>query len=152
MRQSVGFLASATRATMLASSHAAADAMATQSTPRNAKTTTTAIGARAKTTSDSQRHMPRWERKKNAAARLTTAAAAPAASIVRLLSPAKSSRITIAAPASTKLRRASQRWAGVLCGLSADGTAAARQAAEIHVPRPDRHTPQAPAPHPFRGN
>ena len=119
---------------MLASSHAAADTMATQSTPRNAKTTITAIGARAKTASDSQRNMPRRERKKNAAARLTTAAARPTASIARLLSPAKSTRITIAAAASTKLRRASQRWPGVLCGLTADVTAAAAAGAEIHGP------------------
>jgi hypothetical protein len=49
-----------------------------------------------------------------AAARLTTAAARPTATMARLFSPVKTSRITIAKPASTKLRRASQRWAGVL--------------------------------------
>ena len=71
------------------------------------------IGARTKTASDSHRQMPRRDRKKYAAARLTTAAAAPTASMARLFSPAKI-RIRIARPASTKLRRASQRWAGVL--------------------------------------
>ena len=109
---------------MLASSQTAADTIATQSTPRNAKTTITAIGARTKTASDSQRNMPRRERKKYAAARLTTAAARPVANIARLFSSAKTTRITIAAAASTKLRRASQRWPGVLCGLTADVMAA----------------------------
>ena len=94
---------------MLASSHAAADTTATHSRFRTAKTTSTAIGARTKTPSDSQRHKPRRDRKKNAAVRPTAAAARPTASIEMLLSPAKTAAMTTAAAASTKLRRASQR-------------------------------------------
>ena len=69
--------------------------------------------------------MPRWERNKNAAARLTAAAARPTASIATLFSPAKTTRITIAAPASRKLRRASQRCERVPSGLDTGVTAAA---------------------------
>ena len=115
--------------------------MATHSTPRNAKTTITAIGARTKTTSDSQRNMPRRERKKYAATRLTTAAAPPTASIARLLSPAKTSRITIATPASRKLRRASQRCERVPSGLDSGVTAAA--GAHVEATRRDARTEHA---------
>src|SRR5580658_10297688 len=68
--------------------------------------------------------MLRWERKRYAAARLTTAAVRPTATIARLFSPAKTTRTTIARPASTKLRRASQRWAGVLFGPFMVGSSA----------------------------
>ena len=74
IRQSAGSPASAPRAVTPASSHTAADTIATHSTPRNAKTTITATGARTNTTSDSQRTIPRRDKNKNAAARLTTAA------------------------------------------------------------------------------
>src|SRR5580693_1419983 len=84
----------------------------------------TAIGARTKTASDSQRQMLRRERKKYAAARPTTPAARPTATMARLFSPAKTSRITIARPASTKLRRASQRWADALFGPFMVGSSA----------------------------
>ena len=74
---------------MLASSQMAAATAATHSRFLSAKTAITAIGARTKTASDSQRHTPRLERKKYAAARLTAAPARPTASIVRLFSSAK---------------------------------------------------------------
>ena len=125
IRQSVTSPASATRATTLASSHAAADATATHSTPRTAKTTITATGARTKTASDSHRTRPRRDKNKNAATRLTTTAAPPTASIATLLNPANSSRITIATATSTKLRRASQRCERVPSGLDTGVTAAA---------------------------
>src|SRR5262249_38921306 len=56
---------------------------------------------------------PRRERKKYAAVRLTAAPPRPTASIARLLSLAKTTRITTARAASIRLRRASQRWAAV---------------------------------------
>ena len=55
---------------------------------------------------------------------------APTASIARLLSPAKTNRITIAAPASRKLRRASQRCERVPSGLDSGVTAAVGAHAE----------------------
>ena len=64
MRQSGRSPVSAWRAVTPASSQTPADTMATHSTPPTAKTTITAIGTRTKTPSDSQRTMPRRERKK----------------------------------------------------------------------------------------
>ena len=125
MRQSVWSRASAKRAVMLASSQMAAATTATHSRFLSAKTAITAIGVRTKTASDSQRHTPRRERKKNAAARLTAAPTRPTASIVKLFSSAKTATKTTARPTSTKLRRASQCCAGTLRGPTADVTAAA---------------------------
>ena len=64
MRQSGVLSVSAWRAVTPASSQTAADTMATHRTPPIAKTTITAIGAKAKIPSDSQRTMPRRDRKK----------------------------------------------------------------------------------------
>src|SRR5690348_8102489 len=94
--------------------------------------TITATGASTKTANASQRTTPRRERNTYAASRLTTAAAAAMASIARLLSPAKTSRITIARPASAKLRRASQRRRPI--GLAVEVVAAA-----VGAQAPQRH-------------
>src|SRR5437763_576019 len=110
---------------MLASSQMAAATMATHSRFLSAKTAITANGVRTKTASDSQRHTPRRERKKNAAARLTAAPTRPTASIVRLFSSAKTATKTTARLTSTKLRRARQCCAGVLRGPTAAVTTVA---------------------------
>ena len=110
---------------MPASSQIAAATIAIHSTFLSAKTAITAIGARTKTASDNQRHTPRLDRKKYAAARLTAAPARPTPSIARLFSSAKTATKTTARAASTKLRRASQRCAGVLGGVTADAVATA---------------------------
>src|SRR5438046_10104820 len=103
-----------------------------------------AIGARRKTARDSQRHMPRRERKKYAAAMATTAPASATASIAKLFSPAKTATMTTARAASAKLRRASQRCEGV-AGVS--GGPSIRELSMLH----DR-APTAPAPHPHPVN
>lgn len=113
MRQSARLPDTAERAVMAASNQTAADKNATHSTWANAKTIMTAIGARMKAPSDNHRRTPRRERKKYAAVRLTAAPPSPTASIARLLSSAKTTRVTTARAANRRLKRASQRWPAV---------------------------------------